>query len=48
MSAAAFKKSVQRMRQRYGELFRTEIARTVSHQAEVDEELRYLSAVLRR
>jgi RNA polymerase sigma-70 factor (ECF subfamily) len=46
MTEAAFKKAVQRMRQRYGELFRMEIARTVAGPQEVEEELRYLRSIL--
>ncbi len=46
MSEEAFKKAVQRMRRRYSELFRSEIAHTVATKEEVDEELRYLCGVL--
>jgi DNA-directed RNA polymerase specialized sigma24 family protein len=46
ISEEAFKKAVQRLRQRYQKLFREEIAQTVADQAEVDEELRYLCEVL--
>ena len=46
LSEEAFKKAVQRMRQRYHELFREEIAHTVASQAEVDEELKHLSEVM--
>lgn len=46
MTEEAVKKAVQRMRQRYHQLFREEIARTVANPGEVDEELRYLCAVL--
>ena len=42
----ALKKAVQRMRRRYHQLFREEIAQTVASPAEVDEELRHLCAVL--
>lgn len=42
----AFKKSVQRLRRRYAELFREEIASTVSTDAEVDQELRYLCGIM--
>jgi RNA polymerase sigma-70 factor (ECF subfamily) len=38
--------AVHRLRQRYGELVRAEIAHTVSHPTEVDEELRHLRALL--
>ena len=43
---AALKMVVSRMRQRYGELLRAEIANTVSSPEEVDEELRSLFAAL--
>ncbi|MCI0536143.1 MAG: sigma-70 family RNA polymerase sigma factor [Verrucomicrobiales bacterium] len=47
MSEGALKVAVHRLRQRYGELVREEIAQTVATAAEADEELRYLFAVLR-
>lgn len=43
---AALKMAVSRMRQRYGELLRSEIAMTVSSPEEVEEELRALFAAL--
>jgi RNA polymerase sigma-70 factor (ECF subfamily) len=43
---AALKMAVSRMRQRYGELLRAEIANTVSSPEEVDDELRALFAAL--
>jgi DNA-directed RNA polymerase specialized sigma24 family protein len=43
---AALKKAVERLRRRYGELLREEIAHTVSDPAEVDEEIRYLRSVV--
>jgi RNA polymerase sigma-70 factor (ECF subfamily) len=43
---AALKMSVSRMRQRYGELLRAEIANTVARPEDVDEELRALFAAL--
>lgn len=46
MTEAALKMAVSRMRQRYGELLRAEIADTVSDPAEVEEELRALIAAL--
>jgi RNA polymerase sigma-70 factor (ECF subfamily) len=46
MTEEALKKAVQRMRRRYHQLFREEIAQTVASPAEVDEELRHLCAVL--
>ena len=48
MSEGAVKVAVHRLRQRYGELLRQAIARTVSSPAEVDEELRYLISVVGR
>lgn len=47
MSEGAVKVAVHRLRQRYGELVREEIARTVATPEEVEDELRYLFAVLR-
>jgi RNA polymerase sigma factor (sigma-70 family) len=47
MTEGAVKVAVHRMRQRYGELLRAEIAQTVSTPAEVNEELRYLVSVIR-
>jgi DNA-directed RNA polymerase specialized sigma24 family protein len=46
MSREAVKKAVQRMRNRYHELFREEVAHTVADPAEVEEELRYLCAAV--
>ncbi len=46
MTEEAVKKAAQRMRRRYHQLFREEIAQTVAGPAEVDEELRHLCAVL--
>ncbi len=46
MSGEAVRKAVQRMRQRYHELFRDEIAHTVAGPAQVEEELRYLYAIM--
>jgi RNA polymerase sigma-70 factor (ECF subfamily) len=43
---AALKMAVSRMRHRYGELLRAEIANTVASPAEIDEELRALFAAL--
>jgi RNA polymerase sigma factor (sigma-70 family) len=45
MSEDAVKVSVHRLRQRYGELLRDEIAQTVNHPADVDDELRHLLSV---
>jgi RNA polymerase sigma-70 factor (ECF subfamily) len=47
MTEGALKVAVHRLRQRYGELVRAEIAQTVRAPEEVEEELRYLFAVLR-
>jgi DNA-directed RNA polymerase specialized sigma24 family protein len=46
MTSGAFSVAVHRMRQRYGQRVRTEVANTVAHPADVEEELRYLFAVL--
>ena len=46
MSEAAVKMAVSRMRRRYGELLRDEIANTVSDPAEIEDELRALFAAL--
>jgi DNA-directed RNA polymerase specialized sigma24 family protein len=43
---AALRKEVQRLRHRYGELLREEIARTVADPLEIEEELRHLFRVL--
>lgn len=47
MNGGAVRVAVHRLRQRYGELLRSEIAQTVEHPAEVDEELAHLLAALR-
>ncbi len=47
MSEGAVKVAVHRLRRRFGELLRDEIAETVADPAEVDEEIRYLLTVLR-
>ena len=47
MTEGAVKVAIHRLRQRYGELLRSEVAQTVSTPAEVNEELRYLVSVLR-
>ena len=46
MSEGAARVAVHRLRQRYGELLRQEVAQTVADEAEVDGELRYLIQVL--
>ena len=48
LSEGAVKVTVHRLRQRYGELLREEIARTVSSPAEVDDELRHLISLSTR
>jgi RNA polymerase sigma-70 factor (ECF subfamily) len=48
MSAEAVKKAVQRLRSRYREVIREEIAQTVATATEIDEELRYLYSILCR
>lgn len=46
MSVDAVKKAVQRMRRRYAELLREEIAQTVANPAEIEDEIRCLRAAL--
>jgi DNA-directed RNA polymerase specialized sigma24 family protein len=46
MSESAMKSAALRMRRRYGQLLRHEIAQTVGSEAEVDEEIRYLLKVV--
>ena len=48
LSETAVKVTVHRLRQRYRELLREEIAHTVAHPGEVEEELRYLLEVVSR
>src|SRR5581483_2022213 len=45
-SEGALKVAIHRLRKRYRELFRLEIADTVADPSEVEAELRYLAAVL--
>jgi len=45
MTGSAVKMAVHRLRKRYGELLRAEIARTVASPQEVDEEIRHLIAI---
>jgi RNA polymerase sigma factor (sigma-70 family) len=45
LTEGAFKVAVLRMRQRFRELFRLEVGRTVSNEAELEEEIRYLISV---
>jgi len=47
MTEDAVKVAVYRLRQRYGELLRGEVAQTVATPVEVDEELRYLVSIIR-
>jgi RNA polymerase sigma factor (sigma-70 family) len=47
MTEGAVKVAVHRLRLRYGELLRAEVAQTVATPAEVNEELRYLVSVIR-
>lgn len=47
-SEGALKVAIHRLRNRYRDLFRQEIADTVADPAEVESELRYLAAVLTR
>jgi RNA polymerase sigma-70 factor (ECF subfamily) len=46
LSVDAVKKSVERLRRRFGELLRAEIAETVLHPSEIEDELRFLRAAL--
>ena len=48
ISEGALKVAIHRLRKRYRELFRQEIADTVADPAEVESELRFLAAVLTR
>jgi len=48
MKEDAVKQAVHRMRRRYSELFREEIAQTVARPEEVNDELQHLFAVLNR
>jgi RNA polymerase sigma factor (sigma-70 family) len=48
ISEGAVKVAIHRLRKRYRDLFRREIADTVADAAEVESELRYLAAVLTR
>jgi RNA polymerase sigma-70 factor (ECF subfamily) len=47
MSEGALKVAVHRLRKRYGELVRAEIAQTVAAEKDVEEELRFLREALR-
>ena len=46
LTEEAVKKAVQRLRARYGKLFREEIAHTLANPADLDGELRYLYGIL--
>jgi RNA polymerase sigma-70 factor (ECF subfamily) len=46
VSVGAIDVAVHRLRQRFGALLREQVARTVSSEAEVEEEIRYLISVL--
>ena len=47
LSVSAVKSAIHRLRQRYQELIREEIAQTVTTASAVDEEIRYLLAIIR-
>ena len=42
ISEAAVKMEVQRLRRRFGELLKEEIAHTVANESEIEDEIRYL------
>lgn len=46
LSEGAVKVTVHRLRQRYGELLRAEVARTVGTEAEIADELRHLIEIV--
>jgi len=46
LSTDAVKKAVERLRRRYGEFLRDEIAHTVAHPGEIEDEIRHLRRVL--
>lgn len=46
LSAAAINMSIHRMRRRYGEILREEVASTVDDRAEIEDEIRALMAVV--
>lgn len=48
LSPAAVAMSIHRMRRRYGEILRQEVAATVDNPAEVDDELRTLMSIISR
>lgn len=47
MSVSAVKSAISRLRARYGELVRQEVAHTVSNPAEIEAEIRHLLSVIR-
>ena len=47
LSESAVKSAIHRLRQRFQELVREEVAQTVCTPGDLDDELRYLIAVLR-
>lgn len=47
MSVDAVKKNVERMRRQFGQLLRDEIAETVLHPSEIEDELRFLREALK-
>lgn len=46
MSASAMTSAMHRMRRRYGEILREEVAATVEHPEEIEDELRYLIRIV--
>jgi RNA polymerase sigma-70 factor (ECF subfamily) len=46
MTEGALKVAVHRLRHRFGEFLRAEVASTVEHPDQVDEELRFLFSVI--
>jgi RNA polymerase sigma factor (sigma-70 family) len=48
MSEGAVKVAMHRLRRRYGDLLRAAISKTVNNEADLNDEMRYLVAVLRR
>jgi RNA polymerase sigma-70 factor (ECF subfamily) len=46
MSVSAVKVAVHRMRRRFGQLLRQEVAQTVDDPSEIDGEIRYLFSVI--
>ena len=47
MSESGVKAAIWRLRQRYGELFRAEVAQTVQDPSEVEDEIRYLLGLMK-